>query len=290
MPTRVSLSYNGTAVLVDGLPQHAEPPVDGGVCTIDLDLGLGDGAAALPDERPLLRLRAHQRGVPLVSRLVVKVGGAVAAESAEARPRARRGGPRGDRRPRRRPADHDRDGARAASRSSSCGGRRAHVARGARGRARVARGRQRGALRRDRRRAPSRSSATTIGLLRRAGAAARPGRRPAPVPAAAAARRARRPGRIPVVAPLAVGPAERERRRRRGRARARRRRRRASSSSPTSRASYVDGEVVDSIDVARGRGACSTAGAFDGGIVPKLARRDARRARAASPRRSAARR
>jgi glutamate N-acetyltransferase / amino-acid N-acetyltransferase len=43
---RVSLSYNGTAVLVDGLPQHVEPPVDGGVCTIDLNLGLGDGAAA----------------------------------------------------------------------------------------------------------------------------------------------------------------------------------------------------------------------------------------------------
>jgi glutamate N-acetyltransferase/amino-acid N-acetyltransferase len=44
--TRVSLSYNGTAVLVDGLPQHVEPPVDGAVCTIDLDLGLGDGTAA----------------------------------------------------------------------------------------------------------------------------------------------------------------------------------------------------------------------------------------------------
>jgi glutamate N-acetyltransferase/amino-acid N-acetyltransferase len=45
-PARISLSYNGTAVLVAGLPQHVEPPVDGGVCTIDLDLGLGDGAAA----------------------------------------------------------------------------------------------------------------------------------------------------------------------------------------------------------------------------------------------------
>lgn len=44
--SRVSLAYNGTAVLVDGLPQHVEPPVDGGVCTIDLDLGLGDGSAA----------------------------------------------------------------------------------------------------------------------------------------------------------------------------------------------------------------------------------------------------
>jgi glutamate N-acetyltransferase / amino-acid N-acetyltransferase len=45
-PDRISLSYNGTAVLVAGTPQHVEPPVDGAVCTIDLDLGLGDGAAA----------------------------------------------------------------------------------------------------------------------------------------------------------------------------------------------------------------------------------------------------
>ncbi|HEY1513093.1 MAG TPA: bifunctional glutamate N-acetyltransferase/amino-acid acetyltransferase ArgJ [Gaiellaceae bacterium] len=44
-PARVSLSYNGTPVLVGGAPQDAEPPVDGGVCTIELDLGLGDGTA-----------------------------------------------------------------------------------------------------------------------------------------------------------------------------------------------------------------------------------------------------
>jgi glutamate N-acetyltransferase/amino-acid N-acetyltransferase len=44
-PDRVSLSYNGTAVLVSGTPQNVEPPVDGAVCTIALDLGLGDGAA-----------------------------------------------------------------------------------------------------------------------------------------------------------------------------------------------------------------------------------------------------
>jgi glutamate N-acetyltransferase/amino-acid N-acetyltransferase len=44
--TLVSLSYNGTAVLVAGAPQYTEPPVDGAVCTIDLDLGLGDGTAA----------------------------------------------------------------------------------------------------------------------------------------------------------------------------------------------------------------------------------------------------
>src|SRR5439155_26881030 len=35
---RVSLSYNGTAVLVDGAPQNTEPDVGGAVCTIALDL------------------------------------------------------------------------------------------------------------------------------------------------------------------------------------------------------------------------------------------------------------
>ena len=44
-PALVSLSYNGTPVLVGGAPQNTEPPVDGGVCTIALDLGLGDGSA-----------------------------------------------------------------------------------------------------------------------------------------------------------------------------------------------------------------------------------------------------
>jgi glutamate N-acetyltransferase / amino-acid N-acetyltransferase len=44
-PALVSLSYNGTPVLVSGAPQDVEPPVDGGVCTIDLDLGLGTGSA-----------------------------------------------------------------------------------------------------------------------------------------------------------------------------------------------------------------------------------------------------
>src|SRR3954469_5421176 len=42
----VSLSYNGTPVIVGGTPQNVEPPVDGAVCTIDLDLGLGEGSAA----------------------------------------------------------------------------------------------------------------------------------------------------------------------------------------------------------------------------------------------------
>jgi glutamate N-acetyltransferase/amino-acid N-acetyltransferase len=44
-PALVSLSYNGTPVLVGGAPQNTEPPVDGAVCTIELDLGLGEGSA-----------------------------------------------------------------------------------------------------------------------------------------------------------------------------------------------------------------------------------------------------
>jgi glutamate N-acetyltransferase/amino-acid N-acetyltransferase len=45
-PASVSLVYNGTAVLQDGAPLDAEPPVDGATCTIELDLGLGDGRAS----------------------------------------------------------------------------------------------------------------------------------------------------------------------------------------------------------------------------------------------------
>jgi glutamate N-acetyltransferase / amino-acid N-acetyltransferase len=45
-PTRVSLVYNGTAVLRNGAPLDVEPPVDGATCTIELDLGLGDARAS----------------------------------------------------------------------------------------------------------------------------------------------------------------------------------------------------------------------------------------------------
>jgi glutamate N-acetyltransferase / amino-acid N-acetyltransferase len=45
-PAKVSLVYNGTQVLVAGAPLNAEPPVDGAVCTIALDLGIGDGTAS----------------------------------------------------------------------------------------------------------------------------------------------------------------------------------------------------------------------------------------------------
>ena len=79
-------------------------------CTIELDLGLGDGQRELPDERPLLRLRPHQRGLPDMSPLVVKVGGAVAAERGRDLLAARRGH-EVVRRARRRAADLRRDGA-----------------------------------------------------------------------------------------------------------------------------------------------------------------------------------
>jgi glutamate N-acetyltransferase/amino-acid N-acetyltransferase len=45
-PTRVSLTYNGTPVLVAGAPQDVEPPVDGATCAIELDLGLGEARAS----------------------------------------------------------------------------------------------------------------------------------------------------------------------------------------------------------------------------------------------------
>jgi glutamate N-acetyltransferase/amino-acid N-acetyltransferase len=44
-PNLVTLSYNGTTVLADGAPSGIEPDVSGATCTIDLDLGLGDGEA-----------------------------------------------------------------------------------------------------------------------------------------------------------------------------------------------------------------------------------------------------
>ncbi len=44
-PSLVTLRYNATAVLLRGVPQGNEPPVDGATCTIELDLGLGDASA-----------------------------------------------------------------------------------------------------------------------------------------------------------------------------------------------------------------------------------------------------
>jgi glutamate N-acetyltransferase/amino-acid N-acetyltransferase len=45
-PAKISLAYNGTQVLRAGAPLNVEPQVDGAVCTIDLDLGIGEGSAS----------------------------------------------------------------------------------------------------------------------------------------------------------------------------------------------------------------------------------------------------
>ena len=44
-PERVTLRFNGTPVVVAGAPQRAEPELEGATCTIELDLGLGEGEA-----------------------------------------------------------------------------------------------------------------------------------------------------------------------------------------------------------------------------------------------------
>ena len=45
-PALITLSYNGTTVIDRGTPRFAEPEVSGPSCTIELDLGLGDGTAS----------------------------------------------------------------------------------------------------------------------------------------------------------------------------------------------------------------------------------------------------
>ena len=194
-------------------------------CTIELDLGLGDGAAELPDDRPLLRLRPHQRGLPDMSRVVVKVGGAVAGRRRERSCSSSRAsdavcvvhgaGPQIS-------AEMERAGIHV----EFVGGRRVTTRGRARDRSRLVRSRQRGALRGDRRRAPCRSSAT------------RSASQPTPVPelglvgealpSRPAGRRAPRSTRAdPGRRAARGGPAERQRRRGRGRARDRPRRRAA---------------------------------------------------------------
>jgi glutamate N-acetyltransferase/amino-acid N-acetyltransferase len=45
-PAKVSLAFNGTAVFRGGAPLGVEPSFEGSVCTIALDLGLGEGASS----------------------------------------------------------------------------------------------------------------------------------------------------------------------------------------------------------------------------------------------------
>ena len=45
-PASVSLRFNGTPVFTSGAPTDLEPQLEGAVCKIELDLGLGSGSAA----------------------------------------------------------------------------------------------------------------------------------------------------------------------------------------------------------------------------------------------------
>jgi glutamate N-acetyltransferase/amino-acid N-acetyltransferase len=45
-PERLSVAFNGTPVFAAGTPAGGAPSVEGGVCRIELDLGLGDGHAS----------------------------------------------------------------------------------------------------------------------------------------------------------------------------------------------------------------------------------------------------
>ena len=242
-----SAPYNGGFAAVDADPRDAvattativleqrraaptsSPTSRTAACRIELDLGLGGGARELPDERPLLRLRPHQRGLPDMS-LRRRQGGR--RRRGGARRRSCSGSPqraRGLRRPRRRPADLGRDGARgprgrfvertarddAPRRSRSCGTRSPPSTR--RSARRSARARCRSSATR------SASHAMQVPELGLVGDAA-------PVAARRRSRRRSTPGLIPVVAPLGGGPAERQRRR--GGRRARRRPRRRAAPLP----------------------------------------------------------
>jgi glutamate N-acetyltransferase/amino-acid N-acetyltransferase len=44
-PETVTLRFNGSTVLTDGSPSEVEPDVSGDTCSIELDLGLGEGSA-----------------------------------------------------------------------------------------------------------------------------------------------------------------------------------------------------------------------------------------------------
>ena len=45
-PALVTLDMDGVRVIEHGTPRDAEPKLEGGTCTIELDLGLGDGSAS----------------------------------------------------------------------------------------------------------------------------------------------------------------------------------------------------------------------------------------------------
>ena len=75
-PDRLTVAFNGTHVFAAGAPVDAEPDVEGARLPDRARPRARRRPRLVPRLRPLVRLRAHQRGVPDVSRVIVKVGGA----------------------------------------------------------------------------------------------------------------------------------------------------------------------------------------------------------------------
>ena len=79
----VTLRFNGTPVFAAGVPTALEPTLEGTVCRIEPRPGPRRRLRFLPRLRPDLRLCPHQRGLPHVTPVVVKVGGAVVRVDAD---------------------------------------------------------------------------------------------------------------------------------------------------------------------------------------------------------------
>ena len=68
-PDRISVSFNGSAVCVDGAgaPGAREVDLSGADIDVTIDLGVGDGPGVDPDHRPVPRLRRRELGLQLMT-------------------------------------------------------------------------------------------------------------------------------------------------------------------------------------------------------------------------------
>ena len=68
-PNRISVSFNGSPVCVDGVgaPGAREVDLSGADIDVTIDLGVGDAAGVDPHHRPVPRLRRRELGVQLMT-------------------------------------------------------------------------------------------------------------------------------------------------------------------------------------------------------------------------------
>jgi hypothetical protein len=77
----LTVSFDGVAVFREGEPTGVKPELGGSAVRIDLDLGLGGGRASYLASDLTYDYGEAQRGVHDLMRVVVKLGGRVAAAS-----------------------------------------------------------------------------------------------------------------------------------------------------------------------------------------------------------------